>query len=108
MHKQSHRAIDKSAENRYWQNQFRNEGYYQQGREFEDYEPAYRVGIEGYARYRDTHPHFDQAEEALRSDYEHGERAGHATRIGWEHAKHAARAAWRRLGGDAPRDAGGH
>ena len=29
MQKQSHRAIDKAAENKYWQNQFRNESYYE-------------------------------------------------------------------------------
>ena len=109
MQKQSHRAVDKAAENKYWQNQFRNESYYEAGREYEDYEPAYRVGVEGYERYRDTHPEFDMAENQLRSDYERaGERLGHKTRLGWEHAKDAARAAWHRLedalAGDADGD----
>jgi len=107
MQKQNHRAIDKAAENNYWQNQFRNESYYEAGREYEDYEPAYRIGVEGYERYRDTLPEFDMAEGHLRSDYERaGERLGHKTRLGWEHAKDAARAAWHRLEGNPPDDAG--
>jgi len=109
MQKQTHRAIDKAAENKYWQNQFRNEAYYEAGREYEEYEPAYLAGIEGYERYRGTYADFDRAEQDLRSDYERmGERLGHRTRLGWEHARDAARAAWHRLEdampGDADRD----
>ena len=105
MQKQSHKTIDKMAENKYWQNQFRNENYYEAGRNFEDYEPAYRTAIEGYDRYRDTAPTYDLAEKSLKSDYESlkGE-----TRLGWDKAKGAVQAAWHRLEeampGDADRD----
>ena len=103
--KQKQQTIDKTAENKYWQNQFSNESYYEAGRKFEDYEPAYRTGIEGYDRYRDSTPTFDQAESSLRSDYESikGD-----TRLGWDKAKSAVKAAWHRLEdlmpGDADRD----
>jgi len=105
MQKQTHQQIDKAAENRYWQNQFRNESYYEAGRQYEDYEPAYRTAIEGYDRYRDDHPSFDAAESSLRADYE---RLEDSARLGWDKARNATRAAWHRLEralpGDADRD----
>ena len=102
MQKQTHQAIDKTAENRYWQNQFRNENYYEAGRQYEDYEPAYRTAIEGYDRYRDNHPSFDQAEPSLRADYE---RLADSARLGWDKARRAAKAAWHRLEQEMPGDA---
>ena len=105
MHKHSKHAIDKAAENKYWQNQFRNESYYETGKTFQDYEPAYRTAIEGYDRYRDTAPTFDAAESALKSDYE---RLQARTELGWDKARNAMKAAWHRLEeampGDADRD----
>lgn len=105
MQKQTHQNIDKTAENKYWQNQFRNENYYEAGRQYEDYEPAYRTAIEGYDRYHDNFPTFDKAEPALRADYE---RLAGSARLGWDKAKDATRAAWHRLEtampGDADRD----
>lgn len=105
MQKHTHHAIDKAAENRYWQNQFRNESYYEAGRAYDDYEPAYRAGIEGYDRHRDDRPRFDQVERDLQSDYE---RLKGRSPLGWEQAKNAVRAAWHRLEqalpGDADRD----
>ena len=107
MQKQTHQSIDKNAENRYWQNQFRNENYYEAGRQYEDYEPAYRAAIEGYGRYRDGHPgfskaSFDQAEPSLRADYE---RLEDSARLGWDKARRAAKAAWHRLEQEMPGDA---
>lgn len=105
MQKQSHKTIDKMAENKYWQSQFRNENYYEPGRKFEDYEPAYRTAIEGYDRYSDTAPTFDLAEKSLKSDYES---IKSDTLLGWDKAKVAVKAAWHRLEevvpGDADRD----
>ena len=105
MQKQTRHSIDKTAENKYWQNQFRNESYYEAGKKFEDYEPAYRTAIEGYDRYSDTAPTFDAAEQSLRADYE---KFKGQTELGWDKAKHATRAAWdrveRAIPGDADRD----
>ena len=102
MQKQTHQAIDKTAENKYWQNQFRNENYYEAGRQYEDYEPAYRTAIEGYDRYHDNHPTFDKAEPALRADYE---RLAGSAKLGWDKARRAAKAAWHRLEQEMPGDA---
>ena len=102
MQKQTHQNIDKAAENKYWQNQFRNENYYEAGRQYEDYAPAYRTAIEGYDRYRDNHPSFDQAEPSLRADYE---RLEDSARLGWDKARRAAKAAWHRLEQEMPGDA---
>ena len=90
MKQSRHTAIDKTAEQKYWQNQFRNESYYEPGKKFEDYEPAYRTAIEGYGRYSDTAPTFDAAEKSLKADYE---KLRDQTELGWDKAKNAAKAA---------------
>jgi len=105
MKQTKHTTIDRTAEQKYWQNQFRNESYYEPGKKFEDYEPAYRTAIEGYDRYSDTSPTFDAAEQSLKADYE---KLKDQTELGWDKAKNAAKAAWHRLEkampGDADRD----
>lgn len=78
----------------YWRDQLRSEPYYQQGRAFEDYEPALRAGEEGRSRYAGQR--FEDIENELRGEYERGqkERGG---ALGWsEGAGQAARAAWDR------------
>lgn len=74
----------------YWHNQYQNEPYYSQGDRFEDYEPAYRTGIEGRSQYAGQS--FNEAEDRLRKDYE--ARKGSST-LTWENkGKQAACAAW--------------
>lgn len=86
-------SIDPTVENDYWRNNYASRSYYEQGHTFEDYQPAYRTGYEGYGRYYETGKTYDQVEPQLRSDYEksHGR-----TGLAWEKAKHATREAWDR------------
>ncbi len=80
-------------EGNYWNQNYTSEPYYEQGRSFSDYEPAYRLGYEGYVRHMGTGKTYDDAELDLRREYEtqHGS-AG----LGWEKAKHAVQKAWHR------------
>jgi hypothetical protein len=97
--------IDPTAENAYWEKNFRNEPYYESGHEFTDYEPAYRTGYSSYAKYGGSGRRFEDVESDLARDYEAGKGR---SRLGWEKAKHATRAAWHRveraIPGDADRD----
>jgi len=74
----------------YWREQYKNEPYYTQGEKFEQYEPAYRTGIEGRQQYAGQR--FDEVESNLRNDYETN--IGSST-MSWEpKGKQACRAAW--------------
>lgn len=70
------------------------------GRPFEDYRDAYRVGYEGFERYRFTDSRFDDVEAELQSQYQGSEFGGE---LSWIEAREAARAAWNRLAGNLPR-----
>ena len=100
MQKQTHQAIDKTAENKYWQNQFRNENYYEAGRQYEDYAPAYRTGYEAQTRYAGRS--YNEIESDLERDYYANRGNG---RLEWRDARDATRAAWHRVEHTLPGDA---
>ena len=87
----------------YWRQNYASAPYVEKGRSFDDYQGAYRTGVEGYSRYRGRT--FDQVENDLRTDYE---RNRGRSSLAWEKVKAAARAAWdrveRALPGDADHD----
>jgi len=85
--------VNPTAEREYWQENYRNEPYYQEGRSFEDYEPGYRTGYEGYGRYGERS--WDDVKAELQRDYEKNRGTSELT---WDEASHATRAAWERLG----------
>lgn len=93
-----------AAQATYWRQQFQNEPYYQQGRQFGDYEPAYNTGEQGRSQYGSSGQSFDQAEKSLRNDYENSTR-GHANAMKWdEGGKQACKAAWDRAGSNQSSD----
>ena len=97
--------IDPTAENAYWEKKYRDEPYYEAGREYADYEPAYRTGYQSYATHGVWGRSFDEVEPDVRRSYES---VKGKSDLGWEKAKLASRAAWdrieRALPGDADRD----
>lgn len=93
-------GIDSAAQNDYWKNQYQREAYFEAGSSYDDYEPGYRTGYEGYGKYSGRK--FDEVENELKSDYE---RLKGQSRLGWEKAKNATRAAWHRLERALPGDA---
>jgi hypothetical protein len=80
------------AQDRYWRGQFQDEPYYSQGRTFDAYEPAYRLGVE--ARNANQGKTFSEVESSLRSQYEADEQA--QQRLDWSEARQAVQAAWDR------------
>jgi uncharacterized protein YcfJ len=97
-------AVDPTAENAYWEKNYRNEPYYEAGREYSDYEPAYRSGYQSYATHGVQGRTFDEVEPELRNSYE---ATKGKSQLGWEKAKRASRAAWDRVERAMPGDADG-
>lgn len=95
-------AVDPTAEDSYWQENYNRESYYDPASTYDDYGPAYRSGYTGYGEYRGRS--FDEAEPELRNSWE---RAKGNSRLTWEKAKHASRAAWDRVERAIPGDSDG-
>ncbi len=96
-------AIDPTAEDAYWTDNYQNEPYYKDDHDFSDYGPAYRMGYGSQGR--DGNRSFDDAEAELEGKWKN-ERDG--SRLEWEDARSAVRAGWHRvervLPGDADHD----
>jgi uncharacterized protein (TIGR02271 family) len=86
-------SVNPTEEDAYWRENHARESYYRKDYAWDDYNPAYRTGYEGYSRWGQTHSNFDAAESDLRKDYE--SRRG-VSRLDWESARPAAHAAWTR------------
>jgi uncharacterized protein YcfJ len=87
-------AIDPTAEDAYWRDNHKSQTFAHQHRSYDDYQPAYRAGYEGFGRHAGTSSsgRFEDAETNVRSDYEKS-----STSLPWEDARPAAHAAWTRL-----------
>jgi uncharacterized protein (TIGR02284 family) len=84
-------AVNPTAEETYWRENYSKESYYEKGRSFDDYAPAYRLGLTGRTRYEED---WEMAEPKLASEWESA-RAGSA--LSWPQAQPASRAAWDRV-----------
>lgn len=94
--------VNPTVEDAYWKDQYTKEPYYEAGRKYNDYAPAYRTGYEGYSRYEGRK--FDDVQSDLERDYN---AAKGDSALGWDKAKGATRAAWHRVENALPGDADG-
>jgi uncharacterized protein (TIGR02284 family) len=83
-------AINPTAEEAYWRDNYTREPYYEKGREWDEYAPAYRHGVSARTRYQD----WESAEPQLASEWE---TARGGSSLSWPQAQPATRAAWDRL-----------
>ena len=83
-------AVNPTAEEAYWRDNYSREPYYEKGREWDEYAPAYRLGATGRTQYED----WDTAEQRLASEWE-STRGGSS--LSWPQAQPASRAAWDRV-----------
>jgi uncharacterized protein (TIGR02284 family) len=90
-------AVNPTAEEAHWRENYTREPYYEQGRTFDDYAPAYRLGLTGRTRYDDT---WDTAEPKLAAEWE-AARGGSS--LSWDQARQASRAAWDRIDASRPK-----
>ena len=84
-------AINPTAEEAHWRDNYEREPYYEPGRTFDDYAPAYRHGVEARTRYEGD---WESAEPQLASQWE-SVRGGSS--LSWPQAQPASRAAWERV-----------
>ena len=91
-------AIDPTVEDAYWRENFKTRPYADTGASFEQYEPAYRYGVDSVGRYSGRS--FEAAEPDLAGDWE---RVRGTSNLDWDRAKHATRDAWTRLSDSAER-----
>jgi uncharacterized protein (TIGR02284 family) len=92
-------GINPTAEEAYWRSNYEREPYYEAGRSYDDYGPAYAYGWSARPAYTGE---FEQAETELARDW--GARRGGSS-LDWEQARPATRAAWDRVSSD--RDSAG-
>jgi uncharacterized protein (TIGR02284 family) len=84
-------AINPTAEEAYWRDQYVHEPYYRSGRSFDDYAPAYRLGVYGRSNYTGS---FDEAQSDMSASWD--SRRENST-LSWPEAEVASRAAWARV-----------
>jgi hypothetical protein len=96
-------AVDPTAETAYWKANHSSRPYVDKGASWNDYEPAYRYGVQS----RQTHAgrKFDDVENELSSGWQS---AKGKSQLEWDRAKLAARDSWdrveRAIPGDSDRD----
>ena len=85
-------SINPTAEESYWRDQYMQEPYYESGRSYNDYGPAYDLGWSARGQHEGT---FEQAEPRMATDWDNRRRSSTLT---WSQASLATRAAWNRAG----------
>jgi hypothetical protein len=75
-----------------WQETYTSSPYVEEDKTYEDYQPAYRTGYEGYDRYGHSGRTYSEVETDLQRDYQ----ANQTGSLPWEQAKHAVKDAWDR------------
>jgi hypothetical protein len=93
--------IDPTAEDAYWRENYVHEPYYESGRTYDDYAPAYQAGYETRSRYYTEPRTFEEVERDIEAEY--NRRRG-TSALTWEKAKRPARAAWDRVERALPGD----
>ncbi len=99
--------IDPAAEDAYWRDNYSSRPYVTKGSTYDDYGPAYRYGVDGFAQY-EGRP-FEEVEPELRRDWQS---AKGTSKLSWENARNATRDSWQRVSdtieravpGDSDRD----
>ena len=99
-------AIDPTAEDAYWRENYADRPY-AADESYEEYGPAYRYGVDSFGMYPGRS--FDEAERDLSRDWDS---ARGTSSLEWDRAKHATRDAWNRVSdaveratpGDSDRD----
>jgi uncharacterized protein (TIGR02284 family) len=83
-------AVNPTAEEAFWRENYNKEPYYESGRSFDDYGPAYRLGLTGRERSQDP---WQRVEPNLASEWEQNRGS---SSLDWQRASPASQAAWRR------------
>ncbi len=85
-------TVDAAAEDTYWRDNYASRPYVKGGTSYDEYQPAYRHGVDAHAKYPNRS--FDDIEPELSRDWA---TARGKSSMEWENAKHATRDAWTRV-----------
>lgn len=83
-------AVNPTAEEAFWRSNYDKEPYYESGRTFDDYGPAYRLGLTGRSRFEDP---WHSVEPKLANEWIS---ARDRSTLDWDRARPASQAAWTR------------
>lgn len=84
--------VNPTFEETNWRETYTSSPYVEADRTYEDYQPAYRTGYEGYQRYGHSGRTYGEVETDLRRDYE----ANQTGTLTWEQGQYAVKDAWDR------------
>jgi hypothetical protein len=87
-------AVNPTAEESYWRENYKSQPWVERTYTYDDYSPAFQSGYESYARHNGTGRKFEDIEPEMRRDWD---RVKGKSRLDWERAKVASRAAWDRV-----------
>ncbi|WP_284617642.1 hypothetical protein [Aquabacterium humicola] len=101
------KALNPTAEDTYWRENYTARPYVTGDASYDDYGPAYRYGVDAYSRYPGKS--FDEVDDDLSREWS---TARGTSSLDWDRAKHATRDAWHRVSdaveratpGDSDRD----
>jgi uncharacterized protein (TIGR02284 family) len=85
-------AVNPTAEIDYWRTAYTTRPYYVAGRKFEEYEPAYRYGVDVYSA--NPNRTWEEAEPKLRDEWSGRKESA---RLAWDQASDAVKDAWDRV-----------
>ena len=89
-------AVNPTVEREYWSKNFRTRPYYRSGKEYSQYEPAYRFGWESAGRKEYAGKKFDEVESELERNWKSNPGAAGP----WTDSREATRDAWSRVRGN--------
>jgi hypothetical protein len=89
-------AVNPTVEREFWSRNFKTRPYYKSGREYSEYEPAYRFGWESAGREAYVGKKFDEVESELGRDWKSSPGATDP----WTDARDATHDAWLRVRGN--------
>ncbi|MEW6707228.1 MAG: glycine zipper domain-containing protein [Pseudomonadota bacterium] len=85
--------VDPVEEDTYWRQNYTSRAYVSPGASYDDYGPAYRYGVDSYARLGPRRS-WEEMENELGSGWDD---VRGTSGLGWNEARHAARDSWQRV-----------
>jgi hypothetical protein len=84
--------MDPTAEEAFWREHYKNRTYYEAGKSYDYYHPAYEYGWESSSHYRDQN--FETVEDELKRDWPNRRSK---SELEWDDARPVVRDAWDRV-----------
>jgi len=92
-------AVNPTAEDDYWRDNFHNRPYVEPNESYDDYRPAYQLGWESFRKYGGKGRSFEEVEDDIRREWERRKTRSPLT---WDRARPAIRDAWDRVEHEMP------